>query len=136
MYTAKIQRKDYVNGAIRVFVEFTNGTETVVENCIPQNEDGLKFWIKSRLETFNSAPTIESKYADGADVDVSDPVVVPHVPTAGELARAEWLKRYFKYVKVKTTLVDTGVLPADNAQVTTLRTWLTSNVKPEYLDYI
>lgn len=136
MYTAKINRKDYVAGVLRVFVDFTDGVTTISENCIPQNEDGLRFWIKSRLETFNSAPTIESKYADGADVDVSDPVVVPPTPTADEIARVEWIKRYFKYVKVKTTLVDTGVLPADNAQVTTLRTWLTSNIRPEYLDFI
>lgn len=133
MYTAKINRKDYVAGVLRVFVDFTDGVTTISENCIPQNEDGLKFWIKSRLETFNSASTIESTYADGADVDVSDPVVTPPVLTQAEIDQQEWLKDYAKWVKVKTTLIDTGVLTGSETQVVALKNKVTTNFKPAYL---
>lgn len=136
MYTAKINRKDYVNGVVRVFVDFTNGTDVYTEACIPQDEDGLKFWVKSRLAAFNVGEVVETNYTDGADIDVSDPVVTPPTPTQAELDRDEWLKDYRKYTKVKTTLVDTGILTGNEAWFVTLRNKVTTNLLPAYLDLI
>lgn len=133
MYTAKVTRKDYINGAIRVFVEFTNGTDTITENCIPQNEDGLRFWIKSRLETFNAAAVIDSTYTDGATVDVSDPVVPPVVPTQAELDEQAWVADYTKWVKIKTTMIDTGILTGSETPLVNLLNKVKTNFKPAYL---
>lgn len=133
MYTAKINRKDYVAGVLRVFVDFTNGTDTYTEHCIPQDENGLKFWVKSRLATYNAGAVIDTGYVDGSTIDVSDPVVTPPVLTQAEIDQQEWLKDYAKWVKVKTTLIDTGVLTGSETQVVALKNKVTTNFKPAYL---
>lgn len=136
MYTAKVIRKDVVPQGTRVFVDFIDGATVLSESCIPQNVDGLKFWIKSRLETLNSAPEIESAFPDGVDADVSDPVVTPPTPTQAELDEAQWLKDYRTWVKVKTTLIDTGVLTGSETKVVQLKTKVTTDFLPAYLDFI
>jgi hypothetical protein len=136
MYTATIKSKTPVNGAIKVDVEFTDGVTSVIESCIPQDENGFKFWVKSRLAVFNSATEIDSTYAVNDPVDVTDPVVTPPVPTQEEVDRDKWIANYRKWVKVKTTLVDTGVLVGDEAQLVTLKNKVTNDFLPAYLDFI
>ena len=109
---------------------------TFTESCKPQDEDGLLYWIKSRLETFDAGEVIASTYADGADVDVSNPVVVPPVPTQAELDKVEWFKNYNKWVKVKTTLIDTGILVGNETKVTALKTKVQTDFTPVYLDLL
>ena len=53
MWTATVKNKEEFNGAIKVTVDFSNGTKTVTETCIPQDKDGFTHWVKSRLATFN-----------------------------------------------------------------------------------
>lgn len=136
MYTAKIINKEQVNGALKVTVEFSDGTTTVTESCIPQDFDGLKFWVKSRLATFNSGKEIDSTFNINDPIDVSDPVVTPPTPTQAEIARDEWLANYRKWVKVKTTLIDTGVLTGNETPVQNLKNKVTTNLKPEYLNLL
>lgn len=136
MYTAKIQSKTIEAGVLTVHVEFTDGTTSAVEWCKPQNEEGLKHWIKSRLETFNSAPVIAATYADGVVVDVTEPVVTPPILTQAEINRNQWLKDYAKWVKVKSTLIDTGIVAESQTQVAALKAKVVTGLKAEYLDYI
>lgn len=136
MYTAKIQRKDYINGAIRVFVEFTNGTEIYTESCIPQDENGFKHWVKSRLDTLNSASIIETNYLDGSTIDISDSVPISIELTVEEIARNEWIENYRKWLKVKETLIDTGVITASNPKAAALLAKVKTDLKPEYIDFI
>ena len=131
MFTAKIQNKVTEGAQIRVFVEFTDGVTSVIESCIPQNEDGLKYWVKSRLDTFNSATTINSTYVVDQAIDVSEPVVVPPTPTAAELDEAAWLSDYRTWVK--TTLIDTGILTGSETQLVNLKTRVQTNFKAAYL---
>lgn len=136
MYTAKIINKEYVGAALRVSVEFSDGVTTVVETCIPQDEAGFKFWVKSRLTTFNSGKTIDSTTAIDDVVDVADPVVVPPTPTAEEIARDAWLTNYRKWIKIKSTLIDTGVLTGSETKLVQLKAKVTSDFLPAYLDII
>jgi len=136
MFTAKIQSKEIINGAIRVYVEFADDKTSIVESCIPQDENGLKFWIKSRLTTFNSAETIDTKYSVDATVDVSEPVVVTPTPTAAEIARDAWLANYRTWIKVKTTLIDTGILTGNETKLVNLKNKVTSDFLPAYIDLI
>jgi len=133
MYTATIIRKDLVPQGTRVFVDFTDGTTTLSETCIPQNVDGLKYWIKSRLETLNSAPEIDTKYPDGVTADVSDPVVTPPVLTQEEIDRDTWFADYQKWVKIKNTLIDTGILTGNEAPLVTLKAKVTTGFKAGYI---
>ena len=109
---------------------------TLNESCIPQNEDGFKYWVKSRLETLNNGTVIDGKYAQGATVDVTDPVVVPPVLTQAEKDANEWVTDYYKWLRVKTTLIDTGVVDAGQTQVVALKTKVQNNFKPAYLNLI
>lgn len=136
MYTAKIFDKSFDAGVLRVQVEFTNGTESIFESCVPQDENGLKFWVKSRLAQLNFAGEVDSKFPTGATVDVSTPVVVPPTPTAEEIARDAWLKNYYKWIKIKSTLIDTGILTGSETKLVQLKAKVTSDFLPAYLDII
>lgn len=136
MYTAKIHDKSFDAGVLRVQVEFTNGTESLFESCVPQDEGGLKYWIKSRLDQLNFATVIDTKYSVGTTVDVSTPVEQAPVQTAEEIAAEKWLKKYYKWVKIKTTLIDTGILTGNETAVAALKGKVQSDYLPAYLDLI
>jgi hypothetical protein len=131
MYTATLKDKQPSGAAIRYTVEFSDGTNTVEESCIPQDLAGFKFWVKSRLAVFNAKDEIA--YTLGQAIDVTEPEVIPPNPTQAEIDLAEWLDDYRKYVKVKTTLVDTGILTGNETQVVALKTKVQTNFKPAYL---
>lgn len=132
MYTAKIHDKSFDAGVLRVQVEFTDGATSLFESCIPQDEGGLKYWIKSRLDQLNFASVIDNKYSVGTTVDVSTPVVTPPTPTASDI----WIADYNKWVKVKTQLIDTGILTGNEAKVVALKIKVQTNFLPAYLDLI
>jgi hypothetical protein len=136
MYTATITNKEFINGALRVTVEFSDGVTTVTESCIPQDYDGLKFWVKSRLATFNSAKEIDTDLAINDPVDVADPTPVVPVLTQDEIDQNDWIQDYKRWVKVKTTLIDTGVLTGNETQVQALRTRVQNNFKATYINFI
>lgn len=136
MYTAKIINKEQVNGALKVTVEFSDGVTSVHESCIPQDFDGLKFWVKSRLATFNGAKEIDSTFAVDDTIDVTDPVVTPPTPTQAEIDRTEWLKDYAKWVRVKTTLIDTGIFTGSETPAVNLKNKVKNGFKADYLNYI
>lgn len=136
MFTAKINRKEPRGAAIEIFVDFTNGTDTYTESCIPQNADGFKYWVKSRLETFNSGLALDVELQPQAEVDVSDTVVTPPVLTQAEIDRNTWLAKYQKWVRIKQTLVDTGIITAANPKAAAMLNELKSTLQAEYLDYI
>lgn len=136
MYTAKIHDKSFDAGVLRVQVEFTDGVTSIFESCVPQDEGGLKHWIKSRLSQLNFATEVDSKFPVGSTVDVSAPVVTPPTQTAAEIAADKWLKKYNKWVKIKTTLIDTGILTGSETALVTLKGKVQSDYLPEYLDLI
>lgn len=136
MYIATIQDKSFVSGILRVSVTFSNGVDSFVESCVPQDEGGLKFWIKSRLTQLNATSVIDATFPNGQVVDVSDPIVVPVVLTAAEIAEQKWLRRYNKWVKIKTTLIDTGILTGNEPKVANLKATVQADYIPAYLDSI
>lgn len=135
MYTAKINDKSFDAGVLRVQVEFTNGTESIFESCVPQDEGGLKYWVKGRLDQLNFASTIDSKYAVGSTVDVS---VTPTTPTKtqAEIDRDNWMLLYQKWLRVKTGLIDTGILTGNETKVVNLKAKVQSDFLPSYVDFI
>jgi hypothetical protein len=134
MWTAKIQGKNYVNGAIEVHVDFTDGVKVVTESCIPQDKAGFEFWVKSRLDTFNGGEVIDTEYA------VDEPVVIPTPPTppeptAEELASREWHKNFLILQDLKK-LVDVGVFTGNETQIVNLRNKVRNDFLPVYLGLI
>lgn len=136
MYTAKIFDKSFDAGVLRVQVEFSNGVTTIHESCVPQDETGLKYWVKGKLDQLNFAAVVDTNYAVGTTVDVSTPVVVAPVKTAAEIAQDAWLINYRKWTKIKTTLIDTGILTGNETKLAQLKAKVTSDFLPAYLDII
>ena len=136
MYTAKVLRKEEDNGVVKVYVTFTDGVNTQTEWCIPQDRAGFDFWVKSRLAVFNTGEQLKAELVDDAVIDVSDPVVTPPVLTQAEIDRNTWLTKYAKWVRIKQTVVDTGIVPVSNAKVAAMLADLKDTLKAEYIDYI
>lgn len=136
MYTATIEDKSFNAGVLQINVEFTDGVTSFIETVRPQDENGLKHWIRGRRDQLNFAATSDTKYAIGTVVDVATPVVTPTTPTVAELAQAEWLANYLKWVKIKSTLIDTGILTGNETKLVTLKAKVQSDFLPAYLDII
>jgi hypothetical protein len=130
MYTATLKLKEEVAQGLRITVDFSNGVKTITETVIPQDETGLKYWVKSRLASLNSIEVIDSTYTVDTEIDTDD-VVVP--PTQAELDKVEWFSDFARMERVQK-LVDLGVIPSDHAKVTALRTKLQTNLKASYID--
>lgn len=136
MYTAKINRKEDRGGVLEIFVDFTDGVKTYTDSCKPQDADGFKYWVKSRLATYNSSVALDAELNPDDEVDVTDPVVTPPVLTQDEIDRNTWLEKYSKWVRIKTTVVDTGIVPATQPKLQAMLDDLKATLKPEYIDYI
>lgn len=134
MFTHKIISKEFENGVLVLGVEFTDGTKTVIETVKPQDEHGFKHWLKARLTSLNSLTELE-KVRINTTVDVSEPAPVDK-RTQTEKDRDEWLVKYNKWIKIKTTLIDTGVIPSNNPQVVTFLDDVKSGFKPAYINFI
>lgn len=136
MYKAKIQGKSYNEGRLWVNVEFTNGVDSIVEGISPQDENALKSWVKQKLNFLNYTKDAITSMVDGSDVDVLDPVVeVPAISNDVKL-RNTWIANYNKWVKVKTTLVDTGILTGSEVPLLTLKSKVKTDFLPDYINYI
>ena len=136
MYTAKITQKiqDPSTRVWIVDVEFTNGIDTFIESIKPQDKLGFNHWLQSRLQSLNGLIELieEDNLNQVIEVDTPEEVVLTQV----ELDRNAWLEKYYKWVRVKTTLIDTGIITASNPKATALLNDIKSTLKAEYLDFI
>jgi len=130
MWIATVKIKEELVQGIRVTVVFSNGTKTLAETVIPQDETGFRHWVKSRLASLNSIDEIGAKYAVDEAVDVTEQVVTP---TADELATRAWFADFRKMVEVGK-LISLGVFAGTEAPIVNLRNKLKTNFKVEYLD--
>lgn len=136
MYTAKIQGKSYNEGRLWVNVEFTDGIDKIVDGCSPQDENALKAWVKEKLNFLNYTKNVIEALPDGAAIDLSEPTPkVPVIPNDVKL-RNEWIERYVKWVKVKSTLIDTGILTGSETPLVNLKNKVKDDFLPAYINYI
>lgn len=134
MYTATIKSKIIEERGLRIDVEFTDGVKTTQEFCHPSDEIGFKYWVKGRLDQLNFAATGDSKYAVGATVDVTEAPVI--TKTQAEIDRDTWMLLYQKWMRVKTGLIDSGILTGNETKVVNLKAKVQSDFLPSYVDFI
>lgn len=134
MYTATVISKEYDGGALKLTVQFENGEKSFTETCIPQNQEGFDYWIKSRLEVFNSGTDIDSKIEVGdlviPEVKVPDPID----PIAVE--RQAFFSDLNHFYRVKLNMLDNGFLAEDDADVVALKDKIKRAYKAEYFNFI
>lgn len=136
MFTHKFNRKENTEQGVRYFFDFTNGTKTYTDACVPQDENGLKFWIKSRVNKYDTEEKLDTALVPGESVDVSDPVPPADTRTQAEKDRDGWLVKYNKWVRIKTTMIDTGVLTGNEAPVVAFLDDVKAGFKPAYINFI
>lgn len=136
MYQAIVKGKALNEGRITINVEFTDGVNATIETCIPQDADAFKAWVKERLRFYNASAELDRELQENAEIDTRDPVVIKPVIPTDVIARNNWINLYNKWVKVKTTLVDTGVLAGTEAVLVTLRNKVKNDFLPDYINHI
>jgi len=136
MFTQKFNRKENTEQGVRYYFDFSNGAKTYTDTCVPQDLNGLKFWIKGQLAKYNTEELLDTELVQGVAVDVSDTVVTPPVLTQAEIARNAWLEKYSKWVRIKTTMIDTGVLTGNETQVQNFLSDVKAGFKPAYINFI
>jgi hypothetical protein len=136
MYTAKIIQKiqDPSTRVWIVDVEFTNGTDTFVESIKPQDKAGFDHWLQSRLKSLNGLRDLIEE--DNLNVVISPVTTNEPVLTQAEIERNAWLEKYYKWVRIKTTMIDTGILTGQETQVQNFLADLKAGFKPAYIDVI
>lgn len=137
MYKAIAKRTVETEKGLRVDVDFVYGAKVISEHCYPQDRDGFDFWLKSRLETHNSGLTIKDELVDGEEIVIpTEETPTPPVLTKDEIDRNTWLEKYYKWVRIKNTIVDTGIVPLSNPKLSAMLDDLKATLKAEYIDYI
>jgi len=132
MFTAEILDKAFVNGVIEAQIKFTDGTDVVTDTFKVPTIANLKEVVSRRLVAMDAAKADEGKLATGS----FDATVTPVSPTAKEVAEKEWLANYYKWLRVKTTLIDTGILDGTETKVVALQNKVKTDFLPAYLDSI
>ena len=136
MFTAKIQRTESTHAGLDIYVDFYNdGAFSHTENLVPQDKTGFFYWKESRLKSLNTKEELKTELSVGQDITAFTDEVAVEL-TQAELARKEWLEKYSRWVRVKETLIDTGVIAETNPRAQALLAEVTAGLKPEYIDYI
>lgn len=134
MFTHKIISKEFENGVLVLGVEFTDGVKTITEAVKPQDENGFKYWLKSRLNSLNSLNELEQVTVNSS-VPLEDTA-----PTQAELDKQLWFAKYDeldKLEKIASKDFLTGPkLTILNNKITSVKAFLDTNAKAEYLDFI
>lgn len=132
MFTAKIIKKEETEQGLKIYVDFSEGEKVFSEWIIPQDEDGLKHWVKSRLASLNSISELTVKYDIDSTIDVSEPE--PVEKTQAQLDKEAWFAKYYRWTRIKYNLIDTGIIPLTNTKAQALLTEVKAGLKPEYID--
>jgi len=94
MFTATIIDKQKVDGILALTVRFTDGVDTLDETVKPQDEDGLKYFVKARLDSLNTSKKLETEDNIGRPIEI-DPVV----PV--ETAEQVYYRERYKLIEIK-----------------------------------
>ena len=131
MYTAKL-KSDVENDKLRrriVAVTFTDGAETHDQEfqfALTTPVERIKKTVKDYLAEINFV----KEEITGAIDDYTEEA--PVEPTATELAKTDWFKRYGQMEQVQK-MIDLGILTGTETPVTNLRDGLKTDFKPVYL---
>ena len=138
MYTGKITKKtELPDGRLQLEVTFTDGVDTKIETIIPQDKNGLEYWVTQVAESLTTAKLLKTE--DNLNV-VIERTVAPDTRTADEKAQALWLETYYRLERLELLASKaflTGArLTALTRKIDETKTFLDANIKAEYLDVI
>ena len=138
MYTAKIQRTEEPQAGLDVYVDFYNdGVFSHTENVIPQDRQGFLHWKEARLKSLNSRLTLKTELTP--DLDITElGVVTP--PTQAEIDKQMWFAKYAELEQLEKwaerNFLTGPRLTTLNNKIASVKSYLDTNVEPEYLDFV
>lgn len=138
MYTATIESKtiDKPNRQFVVTVVFTHTNGETLSEVFRFGFDitfeQMKRQIKLRKEALEQLESNVSNVIEGA-VDLS--TVPDTAPTQAELDKMLWVQRDYLYEQVLKA-IEKGYIQPNAPKVLQLKSWLTNNFKPEYIDLV
>lgn len=132
MFTHKIISKEFENGVLVLGVEFTDGVTVITEAVKPQDEGGLKHWLRERLASLNSLAELE-KVEINATID---PTEVPPVDkrTQAEKDEAQWFRQISKLRAFQELKALGGMPPGWQADLDALALKVQTDAKKAYLN--
>lgn len=128
MYTATLINRVKENGVVRWIVEFSNGTDTFTDSFKVNKYVDLRKQVTNRLNDLNFVDT----FTLNAPIDLL--VDTPVVQTPEQIAEDKWVRQYYKWLKIKTTLIDTGILTGNETKIANLKAKVQSDYLPAYID--
>jgi hypothetical protein len=133
MWTYNIDSHTFTKGVLTVVVTFTNPlqTDAVTVTFYPANDQSLKNAITQKLTELDALDVYAATIPTG-QIDLTPVVVVSPVQTQAEKDQAQWFTDYQRWVKVKTTLIDTGIFNGTETPLATLKSKVQTNFKPTY----
>jgi hypothetical protein len=132
MYTATILKKEFIDGKVFVSVSYPNGTDTLVETISATDLEVLKSNIRARVDSLNKANALSDTLTTGS-IDLTPPA---DTITPAETEKQAWFNQYSKWVKIKTTLIDTGILTGNETQLVNLKSQVQNGFKASYINDI
>lgn len=139
MYTYKIVSKEELpNGVIKIVCDFfKDGVKIANDFCLPGDATGFEYWLKSKFKALETAVAIKTDVPVDTELPApAETVVTPPVLTKEETDRNTWLEKYYRWVRIKTTVIDTDIIPISNTKAQALLADLKTTLKAEYLDFI
>jgi len=132
--TNKIELPD---GRLDLEVTFTDGVDVVVDKVIPQDKNGLEYWVTQRAESLTTSKLLKNEDNIGV---VIERTVAPDTRTDAEKARGLWFDIYNRLGRLESlslAKILTGQRLSDlNKKIADAKTFLDANIKVEYLDVI
>lgn len=126
-WTVMATKKQKENGLVRVFLQYTNGTEIVEDNILISTLADLKRAVKQRIDRFETADNLIKNLPLNTPVDIG---VVQ--PTQAEIDKQTFYNDMSKLDRLKQA-VNLGILTGNEAIITNLVTKIKAEFKPEYL---
>lgn len=132
MYTATLTDKKIVDGKIVATVSYTNGADTLVETISFIDVETFKRAVKSKVDALNTTATAVNNLSLGA----IDTTPTPPTLTQAQIDEQTWMNQYTKWVRIKTTLIDTGILTGNETALVNLLNQVKTGFKAAYVNDI
>jgi len=129
MYTATVISTRKEQGNIKAVISFSNGTDVIEREFTVNSAEDLRVSVRNEK---NRLDGVASSTVTSGVLDLSDPVT-PTL-TQAELDKVAWFRIYRRWVTIKTTLIDTGILLGTETPVVNLKAQVQSGFKPAYLN--
>jgi hypothetical protein len=137
MFTAKIQRTEEPQAGLDVYVDFYNdGVFAFTENVIPQDRQGFLHWKESRLKSLNTRLALKTELTPNLDITGLGVTTL----TQAELDKQAWFAKYNELEQLEKIAAKNFLTGARltnlNTRISSAKSYLDTNIKVEYLDFI